>query len=166
MKCHKAQQWLSQALDGELDADRKARLSEHLANCPACRSVQAAWQDAAARLRRESMEIPPAEVMWADVRRAIHQAQPEPVPAWTQGRLRWAAAVLGLVLLGLGIWGTLQPAGLNQVALGAVAAEPVVEWAEAELPGASTLVYEDAETDTVVIWLMTADTGAEAPKGT
>lgn len=166
MKCRKAQQWLSQALDGELDAARKTRLNEHLAICPACRSVQAAWQDATARLRADSMAVPSAEVMWADVRRAIHQAQLEPVPAWTQGRLRWAAAVVGLVLLGLGVWGTLQPAGLDQVARGAVAAEPVVEWAEAELPGASTLVYEDAETDTVVIWLMTADAGAETPKGT
>jgi hypothetical protein len=41
-----------------------------------------------------------------------------------------------------------------------------VEWVEAELPDASTLVYEDEESGVVVIWLMTAESGAAAPKGT
>lgn len=166
MKCKEAQEWMSQALDGELTPSQQARLEQHVAACPDCQAVRALWRQAGDLLRNEPVPVPPAEVMWADVRRAIRQAKPEPAPVLGGWRFTWAAALVGLALLGAGLWGTLMP-GRSSLGLRAESvAEPVVEWAEAELPGTSTMVYEDAENDTVVIWLMTAENGTEAPKGT
>lgn len=166
MKCQQAQEWMSRAMDGELaDADR-AELDRHVVGCPECRAAQAAWRQAGELLRAEAVEIPPAEVMWHDVRRAIRTARAEPVPEVSGWRLKWAFAAVGAVLVALGLWGSWPAAGPRGAALVAVPAEPVVEWAEAELPGSSTMVYEDAEHDTVVIWLMTAENGGGAPAGT
>src|SRR5688500_6532628 len=39
MNCDDALNLISARLDGELSADRRARLEEHLASCPACREV-------------------------------------------------------------------------------------------------------------------------------
>lgn len=167
MKCEKAQEWLSREMDGELAASDKALLDQHVAGCAACRAALAAWQQTGDFLRAETMEIPSAEVMASDVLRAIRLGGAEPVPAWQAGRLAWAGIFVGLLLLGAGIWGML---GARNQAVGllasAEAASPVVESAEAELPGSSVMVYEDAESDTVVIWLMVADNGGDAPKGT
>lgn len=104
--------------------------------------------------------------MWADVRRAIRQAKPEPAPVLGGWRFTWAAALVGLALLGAGLWGTLMPSQSSRGVVAESAAEPVVSGRKVNSPGTSTMVYEDAESDTVVIWLMTAENGAEAPKGT
>ena len=161
MKCDKAQELMSQAMDGELDARARLQVDQHVAGCPACQAARQAWQQAGSLLRTEAVAIPPAEVMWADVQRAIRLAEPVHEPVAAGWRLRWAGLGVGLLLLGAGLWGSLR--GPPQAAVAQF--EPVVEWAEAELPGTSTMVYEDADSDTVVIWLMTAENG-EAPKGT
>lgn len=166
MKCQQAQEWMSRAMDGELPAADQALLDRHVAGCPECRAAQAAWRQAGERLRAEPVVIPPAEVMWNDVRRAIRSAGAEPAPEVSGWRLKWAFAGVGAALLGLGLWGAWQAAAPRGAGVASVPAEPAVEWAEAELPGASTMVYEDAEHDTVVIWLMTAENGGGAPKGT
>lgn len=166
MKCQQAQEWMSRAMDDELNPDQRDRLEQHIASCPDCQAVRATWFEAGDLLRREVVPVPSADVMWADVRRALRQAKPEPAVEVAGWRFTWAAALVGLALLGAGLWGTLVPGRLSRDVMAESLVEPVVEWAEAELPGTSTMVYEDAESDTVVIWLMTAENGAEAPKGT
>ena len=165
MNCEQAQELLSQDMDGELDARARVLLDQHVASCAGCQAAVAAWRQAGELLRTEAVVAPPAEVMAADVLRAIRLAQPEEEPGWVPARLKWAGVAVGLFLLGSGIWGMLGTrADLVEVASSAPA--PMVESAEAELPGASVMVYEDAESDTVVIWLMVADNGEKAPKGT
>ncbi len=166
MSCQKAREWLSQALDGELDDRSRVQLEQHVAACPSCQAARAAWAKTGEMLRSEVVEVPSAEVMWSDVQRALRLAQTEPEQATANGRLKWAAAFVGLALVGMGLWGALHSVRPGQPVLAHVAPQPTVEWAEAELPGTSTMVYEDAENDTVVIWLMAADNGGDIPKGT
>ena len=165
MKCEHAQEWLSRDMDGELDARAKAELDQHVAGCAGCQAAVAAWRQAGELLRTEAVAAPPAEVMAADVLRAIRLAQPEGEPGWMAGRMKWAGMAVGLFLLGAALWGMLGTR-MAMVEVAANVAAPMVESAEAELPGASVMVYEDAESDTVVIWLMVADNGEKAPKGT
>lgn len=163
MNEQQAQEWMSRALDGELSAAEQAELERHLAEHPESRALQAEWRRVGDLLRAEPAEMPTAEAMWADVQRALRVAEPEVLPAWPGWRLKWAAALTGLALVGLGLWAAFQPLRPPGL-LAQEPAAPVVEWAESELPGTSTMVYEDAENDTVVIWLM-AENGAETPKG-
>jgi anti-sigma factor RsiW len=163
MNKQQAQEWMSRALDGELSAAEQAELNRYLAEHPEHLADQAEWRQVGDLLRAEPADMPTAEAMWADVQRALRVAEPEPLPAWSGWRLKWASAFTGLALVGLGLWAALQSRPPSGQTAQAVAA-PVVEWAEAELPGTSTMVYEDAERDTVVIWLM-AENGAETPKG-
>jgi anti-sigma factor RsiW len=152
-------------MDGELAGPEKTLLDQHVSVCAECQAALAAWRQAGELLRTEAVVVPSAEVMWTDVQRAIRMAESVEAPVWPGWRFKWAAAFLGLVLLGAGLWGNLQGRWLRASATAPVG-EPVVEWAEAELPGTSTMVYEDAESETVVIWLMTAENGGDAPKGT
>ena len=72
-------------------------------------------------------------------------------------RFRWAAGLAVLVVgtvLGLSAWRVLD--GRTPVW---VMTDPVespanrVEWVVAEIPGATTMIYTDTETDMTVIWL-------------
>ncbi len=158
MNCRSAIRAISIAMDGELPASRRAVLDRHLAACPACRDVLDAWQAAREGVQTPVPAAPPVEPFLADVRRAIRLAEEEkPAVLLWRPRLAWAGAGLSMAaMLVVGL-----------VFLQAVRAPPVaagsVEWAEAELPGTSTMVYEDVASDTVIIWLM-ADSSS-APGG-
>lgn len=168
MNCNQAERALTRALDGELPAAERAGLDEHLRACPACRDAEAAWRAAGDLLRAQQVPAPPAEVMWADVQRAIRQAeaQPESVGPLLGWRLGWATAIVMAMFVGMvGVATWRQRAGAGERALAAAPA-PQVEWAEAEMPGASTMVYEDEESGLAVIWLLSAENEQETPKGT
>lgn len=166
MNCRQSENVLMRALDGELPAGERSALEAHLQSCAACRATEQAWREAGSRLRAQSVPTPPAEVMWADVRRAIHQQAPAPgrAPSLLGWRLGWATAIVAALfvgVLGLGTWRLSRTAAPETLAL----ASPQVEWAEGELPGSSTMVYEDEESGVAVIWLLTAENDMEAPKG-
>ena len=66
-------------------------------------------------------------------------------------RLKWAAAIMTLVFLGLGI-------AVLRHGPSAMASSPAeVEWVSTEVPGATTMVYQDEETGLTVIWMMEED---------
>mgnify|MGYP001304206446 CR=1 FL=1 len=166
MNCRQGEKLLMRALDGELPAEERNALEAHLQTCAACRATEQTWREAGRRLRSESVPTPPAEVMWADVRRAIHQQAPVagPAPSLLGWRLGWATAIVGALfvgVLGLGTWRLNRPEAPEALAL----SPPQVEWAEGELPGSSTMVYEDEESGVAVIWLLTAENDMETPKG-
>ena len=166
MNCRQSERLLMQALDGELPEGERIALAVHLQSCSGCRATEQAWREAGRLLRAESVPTPPAEVMWADVRREIHQKAPTPeaAPSLLGWRLGWATAIVGALfvgVLGLGAWRLSRPEAPDALAL----AQPQVEWAEGELPGSSTMVYEDEESGVAVIWLLTAENEVEAPKG-
>jgi len=155
MNCEAAQKRLSLALDGEIRPGDRAELERHLAGCPHCRAARDAWAESARLLRASVALAPPAEVMWNDVRRAIHAAEPvaeaRPGLLW---RLRWAGASIAAVVVAFAGLTVLRHPGAV-----AAASAPAVEWAETGLPGANTMVMEDPETGAVVIWVMTGDNG-------
>lgn len=135
--------------DGDLDANQSARLvAEPLRPAPVEEALRA-WEQIGDRLRRQPVPTPPAEALWADVRRAIRLAgAPErEIPAFWA---RWAvlAATL-LILFGAGLLSVNLLSPPN-----AIADEPRVKWVEPELPDASAMVYEDQESGSVVIWLV------------
>lgn len=168
MNCHEAEELLMRALDGELPAGERRALDAHVQGCPACREAEQAWRQAGDLLRAQRVPAPPAEVMWADVRRAIRlqDAQPEggPLLGWRMG---WATAIVAAVFvgwIGFATWRAQRIGEARQLA--EAASGPQVEWADAEMPGSSTMVYEDEESGVAVIWLLTAENGAEGPAGT
>lgn len=156
MNCRDALKWISMDMDGELPERRRARLAEHLAGCATCRAARESWAVAGERFRaREIPGMPTAEAAWADVRRALRQQGAREAPAPWGTRLAWAAAtaaVIGVVSF-MAVWRGREPVAPE------VAAKPAteVEWVETGLPGATPMVYEDAESGWVVIWIVEAN---------
>lgn len=165
MNCEQARKALSRDLDGALDSSAQVRLQAHISTCAACRAAEASWREAGRLLRAQPVEAPPAEVMWSDVRRAIRQLprRDEPTAPFIGWRLNWAAgivAALFLLVAAVAVLRLVMPAHPVPSL-----ASSAVEWVESGDPNASTMVYEDADEGVVVIWLMTAEQGAEAPRG-
>jgi anti-sigma factor RsiW len=161
----KAERWLSRYLDGELDSRRTAILETWLARDPTLRAQAEAWKAKGQQLRAWASQAPAAAEGWADVREALARdrlLRPDHAdPPVFNSRWSWAAATLVMVLTaaGIGIWQhrpAIKAAGVKP----AVSAE--VEWAETEIPGASTMVFQDEETGLTVIWLVE---GNEAENG-
>lgn len=155
MNCTKARKWISLDLDGELAPGRRDALQAHLDACPVCREVREQWARIGADLRaRPVPQAQAPEAAWADVRRAIRLAgarEERPEPAWVFGVPVRVAAVIVLVLaLGIGTWLMVGRPG----AVSAARARTEVEWVETSLPGATPMVYEDAETGWTVIWVV------------
>ena len=170
MNCHKAEELLSRAMDGELSPDERAALDAHIAVCPGCRALRDEWSQFGAYMRQEKAEpVQTAEALWADVQRTIRlqgnrQADADDVPVFGW-RLRWAGAMVVAVLLGVsgvGLWRANKPVieTARNVEQGAE-----VEFVETDVPGASPMVYQDAETGWTVIWVAGMDESAEAGKG-
>ncbi len=145
----------SRRRDGELDARATHALDARKTQPALIEEALEEWENIGARLRRQPIPTPPAEVMWNDVRRAIHllKAQ-EHEAARIRFRWDWAAIAATLVLFaGVGLFSTrvLSP----PTALAA----PRVEWVDAALPGASAMVYEDQTSGAVVIWMVAPENG-------
>ena len=114
MRCLKAQRYISEYIDGALDARRAAELERHLQGCPACREVLEdlkSMKDAAS-----DIETPePGDAVWMKIRSRLPARAVEPAGAvrapgrwafgWNMPALRWAgAAALALVLVASGIY--------------------------------------------------------------
>lgn len=160
MNRRKAERWLSRYLDGELDPGRSARLERWLSEDASLRAQADAWRAGGDQLRGLTGVVPDPARGWADVRTALAEERARPGRKATApvfgSPLPWAAAMLVLLLaaVGLGLW--TRHHGEDVTALNV--AEPVeVEWAETELPGASTMVFRDEETGLTVIWLVEKD---------
>lgn len=158
MNCQKARKWISLDLDGELSARRAARLQAHLDRCPDCFKVREDWVAVGARMRGRRIPVAKSpEAAWADVRRAIRSDQEERFEAeetWIIGApLRWAAAVLLIMIMGSGVFLSLQKGGVGVARAGGTQ----VEFVETGLPDAMPMVYEDSESGWTVIWVVEAN---------
>lgn len=159
----KLEQDLSRHLDGELPPGRAGTLQRALEESDSLERAHADMREIGDLLRAQEVpEGKPAEVVWSDVQRAIRlQQSDDSGQHWILGsRLKWAAAIMivGFVALGLAV---LQ-SGVPQVA----AAPVEVEWVDTEVPGATTMVYQDDETGLTVIWMMEEDTDTDGNVGT
>lgn len=112
MTCEQCSDWLGDAVDGTLDAERQAQIDAHCSGCAACRELLNDLKDiraAAATLDRRT----PSPELW----RSIAARVEDPVVAASRlGRSRWstsaqlAAAAALMMMLGTAAWfGAGQP---------------------------------------------------------
>jgi anti-sigma factor RsiW len=163
-----AEKWLSQALDNELSPRRQARLEAYLAAHPDMQDLRARWQEVGAALRQQQQPLPqtPAAA-WADVQRAIRlraaNDAAQPVRWRGLGGTRFAGALAATVLLITGVWYTLtDKQDIGSLRTIAEADRTEVEWVETDLPGAMSMVYEDADTGLTVIWVLVEEGSKES----
>lgn len=159
-----AEQWLSQALDGELSPRRQRKLEAYLAAHPELRQRETEWRAIGAQLHAQ-LPAPAhtSEAAWQDVQRAIRLQQAgkqavEPSSEAAAGiwlYLRRMGVGAGIVLVALGAWIWLRAPVPGPAATIAEADRTEVEWVETDLPDAMSMVYEDTETGITVIWVMT-----------
>ncbi|HMP77217.1 MAG TPA: hypothetical protein PKE12_13050 [Kiritimatiellia bacterium] len=163
MNIDKQIKWWSRRRDGELAAPRARKIDDMGVRPALVDEAEASWKALGDHLRSESIPTPPAEVMWNDVRRAIHQLRDDRRShLHAAGRFRWdwaALAATAIFMLALGFF------SLRITMPSAAYADPArVEWVEAELPGSTAMVYEDESSGAVVIWLVTPN-GPPAGEG-
>jgi anti-sigma factor RsiW len=112
MTCEQCSDWLGDAVDGTLDAERQAQIDAHCSGCAACRELLNDLKDiraAAATLDRRT----PSPELW----RSIAARVEDPVVSASRlGRSRWstsaqlAAAAALMMMLGTAAWfGAGQP---------------------------------------------------------
>lgn len=162
-----AMTFISRAIDGELPERQRARLEAWLDAHPEDRELTAQWQ-ALGRLTREeqaALPVPDAERMWQDVRRAIRNAEAQPAEpsfAFFRWRLAWGAAMVALLFATAAGWGLWRGQQARVALAAAEAGRPArIEWSDTEVPGASTMVYEDEDAGVAVVWLLTDDKPAK-----
>ncbi len=130
MKCRKAQRYISQANDGELDGRRAARLERHLEMCGECRALAEDFRTIVAGALKLDMPEP-SDKVWMSIRAGLAAGKAKPAherlesgrrPAFWLGApaLRYAGvAALAVVLVVSGIFiglrrgGQERPAGMN-----------------------------------------------------
>ena len=164
MNRHKAELWLSMALDGELSARRRAKLDAWLAKHPELDDLQDEWRTIGEQTRAQIPRAPQTpEAAWQDVQRAI-RLQSTGAPsrhAPIQGRFKWAGAIAAAFLVLAGAWLLLRSPDPIAIDTIAAADRTKVEWLETDLPDAMSMVYEDADTGLTVIWVSIQDNGEE-----
>lgn len=105
MKCEQYSEWMSERLDGALDAQRSATLDQHLEACSGCREewrlLSESWN-----LLGELPELEPSATFRAEVWEKIRQT-PGTVGGWQWVRrlLLPLAATGACLTLALGLWG-------------------------------------------------------------
>ncbi len=158
MNRKKAEQWLSLAMDGELDERRLRKLEAYLEQHPEMALLRDQWTQVGSFAREAvpvAMQTP--EAAWQDVQRAIRLQgdKPRESAVWSW---KWAGGVMAACLAGVLLWVGLR-AGPDPVPAGYIAQadRTEVEWVETELPDAISMVYEDAESGVTVIWVLTEE---------
>ena len=165
-----AMTYLSRAMDGELPNRQRADLDAWLAAHPEDREIADGWkaQGVLARAQSAAIPVPDEERAWQDIRRAIRLAAPQEAkaaPAFFPWRFAWLGAIIALVyasVLGVGLWRGQRPAETVAKVETVKPAQAQIEWAETEVAGASTMVYQDEDSGCAVVWLMTDDSGDAA----
>lgn len=162
-----AETYISYAVDGELPDRQRAELEAWLAAHPEDRDIAEQWKALGrlARVEAAAVAVPDTELAWHDIRRAIRNAVPEPaaqVSWFFRWRLALAAASVAVIYASVLTFGLMRGSGPAVVA--AADNRTQVEWAETDVPGASTMVFQDEETGLAVVWLMTDEPADDAKK--
>jgi anti-sigma factor RsiW len=130
MRCTRARRWISDFIDGHLDADKKAALQKHLESCPECQQVLEDFKNITEKAH-DLEEVSPSDQSWFRIKSRIgERTETVQAPALekrslfdfmkVQPNLKYAlSAVLllvivsGGVILGLrygkGIFGSMDP---------------------------------------------------------
>jgi len=114
MRCGRAQQWMTAAVDGELAPRRQRALERHVAGCAACRSELSATDQLLSSLEALPMEaaVPPAleQATLRRVRIAAAEAEAVTTRGWWESWRTPALALASMATLALAV-GLLRGAG-------------------------------------------------------
>lgn len=108
MTCEQCHDWLGDAVEGTLDADRQAQIDAHCGTCAACRELLNDLKEiraAAATLDRRT----PSPELWNAISAKVSLASPRvglasPKPRSGVGGSRIAAAAALMIMLGSAAW--------------------------------------------------------------
>lgn len=101
MNCENALELISASLDGELTAAEEAQLREHLAQCPACRALQAELAGLQVNTQAALEANPPPELKANILKNLPPQKKPAgKVVYWK----RWGAMAAAVALVALAAW--------------------------------------------------------------
>jgi anti-sigma factor RsiW len=148
---------ISRGMDGALRPEERERLEQLRVTDSEARQTEQIWMALGDQIRTVPVSPPDAAVAWQDIRRAIRQqeADPSTAPNPFLFRLKWAGGLAGLGLaavLGFYAWQMMRSSGAMVADADGTQANRV-EWVVAEIPGATTMIYTDTETDLTVIWM-------------
>jgi len=102
MRCSKARAWISDAVDGALEATRAAELEKHIETCEECRGLREDLTKIVGGARRLAA-LQPSDAVWFRIRQAVERPggataevdRPEPLRFWVaRHRFALCAAVL------------------------------------------------------------------------
>ena len=149
---------ISRGLDSELDPHEQEILQELLAADPKAAEAARSWEQLGDVMRMDAAAVKPPDstVAWQDIRRAIRQHDESNAPAGDMAsifRLRWAGAIAALLVIGTLGLSAIHVIREAREAAWASESVPRVDWVRAEIPGATTMIYRDMETDLTVIWM-------------
>lgn len=159
---------ISRSLDGALSPEERIRVERLLETDSGAAATARVWQDIGDQLRIDAgrAPVPDPLLAWQEIRRKVRTTatQPDtPVMGSLFGiRLRWVAGLASVVFISLIGWSLFHdPRVAGEPVVSApspAAASERVEWVVAEIPGATTMIYTDRETDMTVIWMDLAQT--------
>lgn len=154
MNCREAESLIFAARDGALGEPQRATLAEHLGRCPACRELQATL-DAAANAWRSAdagVPVPVVETEWHAIRRRIRAEQPDSASttAWWR-RPMWLGLTTATAALALGLW--VGPRWFQAEPTLAPRDAAYVSYVKVFNTSDETMVYEDAESGWLVVWV-------------
>jgi anti-sigma factor RsiW len=155
---------ISRGIDSELSVNDRVHLDVLISTEPEAGKTARVWEAIGDHLRSEAslVSVPDPAVAWQDIRREIRQQEgtTKESPAASLGRLGWASVVASaLVVSMLGVWAWMLIRTPASMMANHPAAATRVEWVKAEIPGATTMIYTDTETDLTVIWMDVAQQG-------
>lgn len=151
MNCPDAENLLQAERDGALTAEQRTVLDRHLADCPACRELQAGLRLAGEAMRAEAagVPVPDADAEWRKLRASLHGAQVPEQPKRRLAPVIWLSAPLAAaaaVALAFFLQSPRPAAPHDAVALASV------DFVEAGRADASTMVFQDQQSGWVVVW--------------
>lgn len=120
--CEEYASLISDFLDGELSAEDRAKVAEHLASCPSCQRYfddLVAMHDAFDQIEEDPVPDGFAEQVMARVRETPRTEEKKiiPFPRWR----RWAALAACCAIAALGLWSTQRTAMPQKVSQSALA---------------------------------------------
>lgn len=156
---------ISRGMDSDLAPREREKLERILAHDDEAARLSRQWQTAGDMLRADAARIkaPDVTVAWQDIRREIRNVEATPETVFTgllASRFRWAGALAAVFVIGLISWSIVQVAKTPGAMTARLDREvpAKVEWVVAEVPGATTMIYTDTETELTVIWMDLAQT--------
>jgi hypothetical protein len=162
MNCIEAERLLSRHMDGELDAEQAAGLQNHLEACPQCAETRDAWAGYSGLMHSVAQSVhSDTDALWADVAGKLGDQVSAPVKTVVPWPFNAKAltALAAVVILSVSVYMGRSSISPDEATFAQASA---VEYFETDLPGASPMLYIDAEVGWTVVWVVEADASSQA----